>query len=27
LPQNPTEVAQVAESKNNYWSLDPNYRK
>lgn len=27
LPQNPTEVAQVAESSNNYWSLDPNYRK
>jgi hypothetical protein len=27
LPQNPAEVAQVAESKNNYWSLDPNYRK
>jgi len=27
LPQNPTEVAQVAESKNNYWSLDPNYRQ
>jgi hypothetical protein len=27
LPQNPSEVAQVAESKNNYWSLDPNYRQ
>jgi hypothetical protein len=27
VPQNPAEVAQVAESKNNYWSLDPNYRK
>ena len=27
LPQNPAEVAQVAESSNNYWSLDPNYRK
>jgi hypothetical protein len=27
LPQNPAEVAQVAESQNNYWSLDPNYRK
>lgn len=25
--QNPKEVAQIAESSNNYWSLDPNYRK
>jgi len=27
LPENPKEVAQIAESGNNYWSLDPNYRK
>jgi hypothetical protein len=27
LETNPIEVAQVAESSNNYWSLDPNYRK
>jgi hypothetical protein len=27
LPQNPSEVAQVAEASNNYWSLDPNYRQ
>jgi hypothetical protein len=27
LETNPVEVAQVAESSNNYWSLDPNYRK
>ena len=25
--ENPKEVAQIAESKNNYWSLDPKYRK
>jgi hypothetical protein len=24
---NPKEVAQIAEKSNNYWSLDPNYRK
>jgi hypothetical protein len=27
IETNPIEVAQVAESSNNYWSLDPNYRK
>lgn len=27
LETNPIEVAQVAESSNNYWSLDPDYRK
>jgi hypothetical protein len=27
LETNPIEVAQIAESSNNYWSLDPNYRK
>jgi hypothetical protein len=25
--ENPKEVAQVAEASNNYWSLNPNYRK
>lgn len=25
--ENPKEVAQIAEGKNNFWSLDPNYRK
>lgn len=27
LETNPIEVAQIAESKNNFWSLDPNYRQ
>jgi len=27
IETNPIEVAQVAEAQNNYWSLDPNYRK
>ena len=25
--KNNKKVAQIAEKKNNYWSLDPNYRK